>query len=199
MANQVLTQAIIDEAIKAAGNITDGLKNLGNTGLYDMNAVNGATGKLTSSVENQVGAGKIGDGNPLYKSYGNGNPVPVDPTANGLTGANDWLSMAGAFGGTDANGYRNSGWANSAYTMGKTAFDGYMAYEGLQETKKQNAINVEAKNIALARQEVDQGNKIAQVRRNNAMGLSGGGGNYATIAAVARNPYSVYAKQQLRY
>lgn len=126
-------------------------------------------------------------------------PSPVNPDADRITGGYDALSMKGAFGSTDANGFKNSGWAGSAYTIGKTAFDGYMAYQGLEETKKQNAANVEAKNIALARQQTDQNNKIAQIRRNNAMGLSGGGTNYNTVATVARNPYSVYSKDQINY
>lgn len=158
-------------------------------------------GSIFNNVAGGFGYKNIGNNDSIVKDVVKGSidtPSTDIEGWNRLTGGPD-ATFAQQMFGYNQDGNQSSGWADSAYTMGKTAFDGYMAYQGLQETKKQNAINVEAKNIALARQQTDQNNKVAQMRRNNAMGLSGGGGNYATIAAVARNPYSVYAKQQLRY
>ncbi len=112
---------------------------------------------------------------------------------NSMSGPDGTSTMQTLFGGVD-NGNKYSGVAMPIYNAATSIFKNYVAYGGLQETKKNNAAKLAMAEEGLERQRITQGNKIAQARRYQQIGMGNSNSMAGTVATVSRNPYSTYGK-----
>jgi hypothetical protein len=106
---------------------------------------------------------------------------------NAVTGNEDFASTKGAFG--TAN---STGWVAPALQVGQGVFNGYMAYQGLQETKKNNERTYKLAKENERRQAIAYNNKVNEKKRYAGL-LMGSGNSYGSTAGViARTGYSKY-------
>lgn len=112
------------------------------------------------------------------------NKIKLDPNYNSITGLNSYDDTAFYTG--DAT---SSGILKPIAGVAQAGFNGYMAYQSLQEQRKNNKSNLAIARENARRQAITQNNEINQKNRYAGLLLGNSNSYGATLGTVTANPY----------